>query len=52
MLNQAYDYAKRNNMLHKLAVYYEDYEAGYKYTDEYADRMFKYLDIERKRTLK
>lgn len=48
MLNQAYDYAKRNNLLHKLAVYYEDYEAGYKYTDEYADRMFKYLDIERK----
>ena len=48
MLNLAYEYAKKNNLLHKLAVYYEDYEAGYKYTDEYADRVFKYLDIERK----
>lgn len=48
VLNQAYDYAKKNNLTHKLAVYYEDYEAGYKYTDEFADRMFKYLDIERK----
>jgi predicted phosphoadenosine phosphosulfate sulfurtransferase len=48
MLNLAYDYAKKNNLLHKLAVYYEDYEAGYKYTDEYADRTFKYLDIEKK----
>lgn len=48
MLNMAYDYAKKNNLLHKLAFYYEDYEAGYKYTDEYADRMFKYIDVERK----
>ena len=29
MLNLTYEYAKRNNLLHKLAVYYEDYEAGY-----------------------
>jgi predicted phosphoadenosine phosphosulfate sulfurtransferase len=48
VLNQAYDYAVKNNLRHKLAVYYEDYEAGYKYTDEYADRMFKYLDLEKK----
>jgi len=48
MLNLVYDYAKENNLLHKLAVYYEDYEAGYKYTDEYADRVFKYLQIEKK----
>lgn len=48
MLNLAYDYAKSTNQLHKLAFYYEDYEAGYKYTDEYADRMFKYIDVERK----
>lgn len=48
MLNLTYDYAKENNLLHKLAFYYEDYEAGYRYTDEYADRMFKYIDVERK----
>lgn len=48
LLNQAYDYATKNNLTHKLAVYYEDYEAGYRYTDEYADRMFRYLDLERK----
>jgi len=47
MLNMAYDYAKENNMLHKLAFYYEDYEANYKYTHEYADRMFKSIDVRR-----
>lgn len=47
MLNMAYKYAKETNQMHKLALYYEDYEAGYSYTDEYADRMFK-LDIPRK----
>ena len=48
VLNMAYQYAKENNLLHKLAFYYEDYEAGYKYTDEYADRTFRDLDVERK----
>jgi len=48
MLNMAYDYAKENNMLHKLAFYYEDYEANYKYTHEYADRMFKSIDVKNK----
>ena len=48
VLNMAYDYAKETNQLHKLAFYYEDYEADYKYTHEYADRMFKYIDVERK----
>lgn len=49
MLNMAYQYAKQNNMLHKFGFYYEDYEAGYRYTDEYADRMFKQLsDVERR----
>jgi predicted phosphoadenosine phosphosulfate sulfurtransferase len=48
MLNLAYDYAKENKMLHKLALYYQDYEAGYKYTHEYAERVFKNIDIERK----
>lgn len=49
MLNIAYRYAKANGLLHKLAVYYEDYEAGYKYTHEYAQRTFEALtDVERK----
>jgi predicted phosphoadenosine phosphosulfate sulfurtransferase len=43
LLNLTYKYAKENNMLHKLSFYYEDYEADYKYTDEYADRTFKEL---------
>lgn len=47
MLNQAYDYAVKNNMLHKFAVYYEDYEAGYRFTHEYAERMFEYLKCEK-----
>jgi len=41
MVNIAYRYAKENGMLHKLSIYYQDYEAGYRFTDEYADRMFK-----------
>lgn len=48
MLNLAYEYAKENNMLHKLSMYYEDYEAGYKFTDEYAERTFNDLNIEKK----
>mgnify|MGYP003407417165 FL=1 len=48
MLNLAYKYAKENNMLHKLAMYYEDYEAGYHFTDEFVDRIFKDMDIQRK----
>jgi len=48
VLNIAYKYAKENNLLHKLAFYYEDYEAGYKYTDEYADRMFRDIDVSRR----
>lgn len=48
MLNLAYDYAKENNLLHKLAFYYEDYEANYKYTHEYADRAFKEIQVDRK----
>lgn len=43
MLNIAYDYAKANGLLYKLSFYYEDYEAGYKFTDEYVDRIFKSL---------
>jgi predicted phosphoadenosine phosphosulfate sulfurtransferase len=48
VLNLAYKYAKENNLLHKLAFYYEDYEAGYRYTDEYAERAFRDLEVERK----
>ena len=48
LLNLAYRYAKENNLLHKLAFYYEDYEAGYKYTHEYAERTFNELQVERK----
>ena len=48
MLNLAYDYAKEHNMLHKLAIYYQDYEAGYKYTHEYAERVFANIDIPKK----
>ncbi|HCO18075.1 MAG TPA: phosphoadenosine phosphosulfate sulfurtransferase [Tissierellales bacterium] len=38
-LNLCYDYAKANGLLHKLAVYHEDYEAGYPHTFEYIERM-------------
>ena len=48
LLNLAYDYAKENNLLHKLGFYYEDYEAGYQATHDYADRMFKYINVEKK----
>lgn len=43
-MNLAYKYAKENNLLHKLAYYYEDYEAGYSFTDEYALRTFESLN--------
>lgn len=48
MLSLTYKYAKENNLLHKLSIYYMDYEAGYKYTDEYAFRTFSELDIPKK----
>lgn len=48
LLNLAYKYARDNGLMHKLAFYYEDYEAGYRYTDEYAERMFRDLDVPRK----
>jgi len=44
MLSLTYKYAKENNLLHKLSFYYEDYEAGYRHTDEYADRVFAELN--------
>lgn len=44
MLSLTYKYAKENNLLHKLSFYYEDYEAGYRHTDEYAERVFSQLN--------
>ncbi len=44
MLNLAYRYAKENGLLHKFAYYYEDYEAGYRFTHEYAERTFEALN--------
>lgn len=40
LLNLTYEYAVKTGNLHKLSFYYEDYEAGYKYTHEYAERTF------------
>lgn len=48
LLNLAYDYAKKNNLLHKLSFYYEDYEANYQSTHDYADRVFRDLNVEKK----
>lgn len=48
LLNLAYKYAVENGLTSKLGFYYEDYEAGYRYTDEYAERTFASLDLERK----
>lgn len=47
LLNLAHAYAKESGHLGKFAFYYEDYEAGYKYTHEYAERTFQALDVER-----
>lgn len=48
MLNLVYEYAKETNQLHKLGLYYQDYEAGYKYTHDYAYRVFSEIDIPKK----
>lgn len=48
LLNLAYNFARDNGLTSKLGFYYEDYEAGYHFTDEYADRMFKAIDVQRK----
>ena len=37
MLNLAYMYAKENNVLDKLAIYYHDYEAIFKESTLYAE---------------
>lgn len=48
MLNLCHDYAKENDLLHKFSFYYMDYEAGYKFTSEYADRVFSQLEAKNK----
>jgi predicted phosphoadenosine phosphosulfate sulfurtransferase len=48
MLNLAYDYAKKNNLLHKLAFFNLDYEAAYEQTDNYVEDAFKQMnDVKR-----
>lgn len=44
MLNLCYEYAKNNNCLDKMAMYYEDYEGGYNLTADYVSRCFKSFD--------
>lgn len=50
MLNLAYDYAKKNNLLYKLAIYYQDYEAIYSESTLYAKRVFdeQFMDVKKK----
>lgn len=48
LLSLAYKYAKETNQVHKLSFYYEDYEANYEFTHEYADRTFRDLEVEKK----
>lgn len=48
LFNLCYEYAKENNLLHKLAIYHLDYEAQYTYTTEYVTNTFESLkDIRR-----
>lgn len=48
MLNLCYDYAKKNDMLHKMAMFHIDYEAQYTLTTDYVDATFKkFSDIKR-----
>ncbi len=48
LLSLAYKYASENGLLHKLAYYYEDYEAGYSFTHEYAQRTFETMICDRR----
>lgn len=47
-LNLCYDYAKKHNMLDKLAMYHLDYEAQYQMTTDYVTETFEqFNDIKR-----
>lgn len=50
MLHLAYKYAKENNLLHKLAIYYQDYEAIYHESTLFTERVFNedFKDVKRK----
>lgn len=49
MLNLCYNYAKENNLLHKIALYHLDYEAQYELTTQYVTETFaKFHDIKRR----
>lgn len=48
LLSLAYKYAKETNQIHKLSFYYEDYEANFQFTHDYADRVFRDLEVEKK----
>lgn len=39
-LNLAYEFARETDQLHKLAFYYQDYEANYQHTHDYVGRVF------------
>lgn len=48
MFHIAYDYAKENNLLHKLSLVHIDYEAQYEHTTNYVKEVFeRYSDIKR-----
>ena len=40
LLNMVYDYAKENNLLDRMGMYYMDYEADFEETDKFAYRSF------------
>ena len=47
-LELCYEHAKKHGQLHRLAVYHEDYEAGYQQTFDYIERRFDAMtDIDR-----
>lgn len=48
LLSLAYRWATENGRIGQLGFYYEDYEAGYHFTDEYAARTFAELKVDRK----
>ena len=48
MLNLCYEYARKNNLLHKLAMYHMDYEAQYQMTTDYVNSSFESFDGIRK----
>jgi len=49
MLNMAWKYAQKKDLLHKLSVYHLDYEAQYQFTTDYVEQTFKSLPTEVKK---